>query len=728
MAGVDGQIVLGLNINATTAQISADLDKVLSSIGKKEIILSAKIDSVNNDNVTKQINNLEKQLDKSLNKKDIKFNVGIEQNNINRIKKELSELKIGDTGAKELTKELTAMNVGLEKVQHKWVDVTKAEDDGTESTQRLLNLMIQGSTEQGKLVTLTKQFNTETGEVVKSQIEITDNIKAQQKEQESLAKKQRADNDARIKYLSEQKSLLANIEAAYTGKTSAKGVKNESHLNDLKKQYDEIKATISQLEHADGALSQKQKSDIASQIADLKRLAKEYQNTEYVATQLRTKDISPIKEEQLSKLAQFESDLERAGTLTNEFKSRITDLTGQLANAFNKESLTTFLNNFDLLKLDAQSFKQDMAGLETQFKQLETVDSKISGIRQRMVGTKDSSNEYQAMNQQLQLQYEQRRKIASEIEKTATLHPELIQHSQELSNLLSQSAENAAKLATEEAKVADQIANTANSYREQASNNTFENNINALETRFQSLKDVSGEAAASMQGYFADLRSLTDTIATSADNAQVINTYDQYNSTYKKASNDLQMLERNAKASANALKDVAHAQNTLMKSATLSNKMETWMNDNEKAAKRYGDRIRELQAVLANNEDPKFRTSANIEFSQMKTEARAAGLTTNQFAKSLKNMALDLVGISSAVDVVEKVISGVKDGVDTVIELDTALVDLKKTTTMSGSDLNAFYKDANKAAIELGVTTKDIIQSASDWSRLNKIGRLYGNI
>ena len=68
--------------------------------------------------------------------------------------------------------------------------------------------------------------------------------------------------------------------------------------------------------------------------------------------------------------------------------------------------------------------------------------------------------------------------------------------------------------------------------------------------------------------------------------------------------------------------------------------------------------------------------------------------------------------------VLRKIISLIKEGVDTVVELDTALVDLQKTTTMSGSDLASFYRDANDAAKELGVTTKDIIQSAADWSRL----------
>ena len=100
----------------------------------------------------------------------------------------------------------------------------------------------------------------------------------------------------------------------------------------------------------------------------------------------------------------------------------------------------------------------------------------------------EGSNEYNAINQQLQQQYTLRRQIAAEIEKTATAHPELIQNSQELNKYLQQAHENAAKLAQEEAKIADQMANMANSYRGQAKDNSFENSISALEAKFHSLK------------------------------------------------------------------------------------------------------------------------------------------------------------------------------------------------------------------------------------------------
>jgi DNA repair ATPase RecN len=63
-------------------------------------------------------------------------------------------------------------------------------------------------------------------------------------------------------------------------------------------------------------------------------------------------------------------------------------------------------------------------------------------------------------------------------------------------------------------------------------------------------------------------------------------------------------------------------------------------------------------------------------------------------------------------------INGVKKAVSTIIELDTALVDLKKTTAMNENQLENFYYDSNNVAKQMGVTTKEIIDQASAWSRL----------
>lgn len=63
-------------------------------------------------------------------------------------------------------------------------------------------------------------------------------------------------------------------------------------------------------------------------------------------------------------------------------------------------------------------------------------------------------------------------------------------------------------------------------------------------------------------------------------------------------------------------------------------------------------------------------------------------------------------------------VNGVKKAVSTITELDTALVDLKKTTAMNENQLENFYYDSNNVAKQMGVITKEIIDQASAWSRL----------
>lgn len=63
-------------------------------------------------------------------------------------------------------------------------------------------------------------------------------------------------------------------------------------------------------------------------------------------------------------------------------------------------------------------------------------------------------------------------------------------------------------------------------------------------------------------------------------------------------------------------------------------------------------------------------------------------------------------------------INYVRQTAGAVIQLDTALVDLKKTTSMTTEELNKFYFDSNKIARQMGVTTEEIISQAASWSRL----------
>lgn len=64
------------------------------------------------------------------------------------------------------------------------------------------------------------------------------------------------------------------------------------------------------------------------------------------------------------------------------------------------------------------------------------------------------------------------------------------------------------------------------------------------------------------------------------------------------------------------------------------------------------------------------------------------------------------------------VLNLIGQAVDTIIELDTALVDLRKNSSMTGSELNDFYLSTNDIAKESGAATQEIISQANSLFKL----------
>ena len=167
------------------------------------------------------------------------------------------------------------------------------------------------------------------------------------------------------------------------------------------------------------------------------------------------------------------------------------------------------------------------------------------------------------------------------------------------------------------------------------------------------------------------------------------------------------------------IKKAAQEELNLTKASTLNNNIQAWMNKNTVAAQVFKVELERIQNDLRSpGFNGKSLSQLSAEFQNIKARASSAGVVIKQFALNLKNIGLMALGINSTYAAITKLIQVIRQGAQTVIELDTALVDLKKTTTMSDNDLAQFYEDANEEAKRLGVTTKEIIEQAAAWSRL----------
>ena len=107
------------------------------------------------------------------------------------------------------------------------------------------------------------------------------------------------------------------------------------------------------------------------------------------------------------------------------------------------------------------------------------------------------------------------------------------------------------------------------------------------------------------------------------------------------------------------------------------------------------------------------------QFNNIKDSINKAGLAGRSFFDVIKNKAFYMAAETFArLFSVHDIIRYSRTAVQKIIELDTALVDLQKTTKMNNTELNEFYFESTNIAKSMGVTTKEIIDQAAAWSRL----------
>lgn len=193
---------------------------------------------------------------------------------------------------------------------------------------------------------------------------------------------------------------------------------------------------------------------------------------------------------------------------------------------------------------------------------------------------------------------------------------------------------------------------------------------------------------------------------------ELVSKYEKFNSTLLKIKNSMTVVSAETKQFASA-----------MEVATLRNKIESWLNNNTKAAKVYGTQIQNCINKLdhLSAQGNVFTADANqiaADFKRVDMAAESAGLKGKSFGSSISGAFKSITRYVGVSTLIYSAFNAIKSGVQDVVSLDTALVDLQKTTDATSNQLKEFYFSANDTAKQLGATTEEVIQAAADWSRL----------
>lgn len=166
------------------------------------------------------------------------------------------------------------------------------------------------------------------------------------------------------------------------------------------------------------------------------------------------------------------------------------------------------------------------------------------------------------------------------------------------------------------------------------------------------------------------------------------------------------------------LKNDNGAEKLAQRVALLKAQIEAYAKANPKAMKKFGDTFNSMIATLNSSPDKMNVDRVAKEFQTVRQEINKADLAGKTFFQNLKDKINKFTGWMSMTYAISLVTRTIRGMVTDVIELDTALIDLKKTFKGTNEDLKEFYRSSNDIAKQLGVTTKEVITQASAWSRL----------
>lgn len=251
-----------------------------------------------------------------------------------------------------------------------------------------------------------------------------------------------------------------------------------------------------------------------------------------------------------------------------------------------------------------------------------------------------------------------------------------------------------------------------NSIRTQLSNGGIESAIAQVTSQFEKLGTSGHEKLGLIKTDIAALNKLQLEMNAATDPTKLVSGYAEYADVLKRVKNNLATVSAESKTFVSSLQ--IH---------TLDNQIESWMRKNSRAAKDYGNTIQGLRNRLAELNRSGKATASQLneieqEFKQVKIQAQQAGVTGANFGSTLKGAFQSILRYVSVSTIIYQAINAFKQMYSNVVQLNTAMTELRKVTDETEESYRKFLSGAGKAAQRIGTTMTDYINSTADFARL----------
>lgn len=198
---------------------------------------------------------------------------------------------------------------------------------------------------------------------------------------------------------------------------------------------------------------------------------------------------------------------------------------------------------------------------------------------------------------------------------------------------------------------------------------------------------------------------------------------------FKKLTNDLEKYKNQIKVVQNEQKALGNSISSTSKSfskidaVTASNKTLTWLKNNSRAAKVYGDQLEEIAESQRKATSNQELTSLNKDVNKIVSEAKLLGLTGKSFTAEFKRAFSQIAQFTQIYGGIENVIQSIQNSVIELKNVDSILTEISKTSDMTSAQLAKLGETSFDSASKWGKKASDYLLGIQEMSRSGYYGK-----
>lgn len=350
------KLEIGLdNIHISGSALKGLVEQVNNALNKIEIAGL----NVGGTDVVNQV----KQLGQKINQGIVQ---GVDNTSIlDSFKKSLANMGMGSEGIDSIASRIQNLGIQIETL-NKQQSIAK---------NNTISVTISGLDQYGQAIKLTEQYNTETGELIKS----IDNVSTVQQKAGGVIESFSKSKSREINNLTNQ---INQLNRAANDSNAARPIKDSVHLKTISDSYNDIISGIEKMKNASRNTFIEEQNNVKTLISNYKSLISEFRNAENIASQMKSTDITSgvaQAQERLGKLKANSSGFE-------QMAQTIKELDVAIENVGDKSSLDKFIN--DLRVAEAQ-----LGRVKAEAKQVEGINEILLSMEGK--NTKNKNYDYQ---------------------------------------------------------------------------------------------------------------------------------------------------------------------------------------------------------------------------------------------------------------------------------------------------------------------------------------------